>query len=247
MDWLADPQIWVSLLTLTLLEIVLGIDNLIFISILAGRLPSELQAKARQVGLMAALGMRLMLLVAISWIMLLTAPLFTVAGHDFSWRDLILVLGGLFLVYKGTQEIHARIEGDGEHADGAARPSGFAGTIVQIALLDVVFSIDSVITAVGMASDLMVMIAAVVIAIAAMLLASGPISTFVNSHPTVKMLALSFLLLIGMVLIADGFGAHVPKGYIYAAIAFSAVVELLNQVAARRRKPAVMSRPAQLP
>ena len=247
MDWLADPQFWVSLLTLTVLEIVLGIDNLIFISILAGRLPSGLRAKARQAGLMAALGMRLMLLVAISWIMLLTAPLFTVAGHDFSWRDLILVLGGLFLVYKGTQEIHARIEGDGEHANGPARPSGFAGTIVQIALLDVVFSIDSVITAVGMASDLMVMIAAVVIAIAAMLLASGPISSFVNSHPTVKMLALSFLLLIGMVLIADGFGAHVSKGYIYAAIAFSAMVELLNQVAARRRKRAVVPGSAQLP
>lgn len=245
MDWLADPQLWVSLLTLTALEIVLGIDNLIFISILAGRVPPERQARARQIGLIAALGTRLMLLATISWIMLLTAPLLTVAGHEFSWRDLILVLGGLFLVYKGTQEIHARIEGDGEHANSAERPSGFIGTIVQIALLDVVFSIDSVITAVGMANDLMVMMAAVVIAIAAMLLASGPIAAFVTSHPTVKMLALSFLLLIGMVLIADGFGAHVPKGYIYAAISFSALVELLNQVAARRRKRAVLSGSAQ--
>jgi predicted tellurium resistance membrane protein TerC len=247
MDWLADPQIWVSLLTLTVLEIVLGIDNLIFISILAARLPPERQAQARRVGLMAALVMRLMLLVAISWIMVLTAPLFTVAGHDFSWRDLILLLGGLFLVYKGTQEIHARIEGEAEHADGSARPSGFTGTIVQIALLDIVFSIDSVITAVGMASHLMVMMAAVVISVAAMLMASGPIASFVNSHPSVKMLALSFLLLIGMVLIADGFGAHVPKGYIYAAISFSAMVELLNQVAARRRRRTVLAGSAKQP
>ncbi|MDQ2805152.1 MAG: TerC family protein [Pseudomonadota bacterium] len=237
MEWLADPQVWASLLTLTLLEIVLGIDNLIFLSILAGRLPPQRQAQARQVGLGLALAMRLALLAAISWIMRLTAPLFTVAGHDLSWRDLILIGGGLFLLYKGTEEIHARIEGEGENE--AATPgkhASFGGTILQIGLLDIVFSLDSVITAVGMASRLPIMMAAVVIAMAVMLLASAPVSAFVNQHPTVKMLALSFLLLIGMVLIADGFGAHVPKGYIYAAIAFSALVELLNQLARRRRR-----------
>lgn len=244
MDWLTDPQIWASLLTLTALEIVLGIDNIIFLSILAARVAPAQQARARQVGLVLALGMRLGLLGAITWVMGLTAPLFAVVGHSFSWRDLILVAGGLFLVFKGTQEIHARIEGEEEH-DGSAAPrhAGFAATVAQIALLDIVFSLDSVITAVGMASELPIMIAAVVIAIGVMLLAAAPVSGFVNRHPTVKMLALSFLLLIGMVLIADGFGAHVPKGYIYAAIAFSALVELLNQLA-RRRKRATRQPPA---
>jgi len=168
----------------------------------------------------------------------LTAPLFVVADHAFSWRDLILISGGLFLVYKGTQEIHARIEGDGTHGETVAKTAGFAATIVQIALLDVVFSLDSVITAVGMASELPIMIAAVMISIGVMLLAAAPVAGFVNRHPTVKMLALSFLLLIGMTLIADGFGAHVPKGYIYAAIGFSALVEMFNQLAGRRRKGA---------
>jgi predicted tellurium resistance membrane protein TerC len=248
MDWLADPQIWASLLTLAALEIVLGIDNLIFLSILAGRLPPGRQARARQVGLALALGMRLALLAAISWIMQLTAPLFAVLGHDVSWRDLILIGGGLFLVYKGTQEIHARIEGEGEQeATGSVRPPSFTGTILQIGLLDIVFSLDSVITAVGMANQLPIMMAAAVIAMAVMLLAAAPVSAFVNRHPTVKMLALSFLLLIGMVLIADGFGAHVPKGYIYAAIAFSALVELLNQLAVRRRKRVTRPGSAQLP
>ncbi len=236
MTWLTDPQIWASLLTLTALEVVLGIDNLIFVSILAGRLPPARQARARQVGLLLALGLRLVLLAGISWIMRLTAPVFAVAGHDFSWRDLVLIGGGLFLVYKGTQEIHARIEGEGEHEAGSGKPASFAGTILQIGLLDIVFSLDSVITAVGMANQLPVMIVAVVIAMAVMALASGPVSGFVNRHPTVKMLALSFLLLIGMTLIADGSGAHVPKGYIYAAIGFSALVELLNQLAGRRRR-----------
>ena len=237
MVWLTDPQVWASLLTLTMLEIVLGIDNLIFLSILAGRLPPAQQARARQVGLMLALIMRLVLLTAITWIMGLTEPLFAMAGHGFSWRDLILIGGGLFLVYKGTQEIHARIEGEAEHDSGTApRHASFGATIVQIALLDIVFSLDSVITAVGMASQLPIMIAAVVISIGVMMVAAAPVSAFVNRSPTVKMLALSFLLMIGMVLIADGFGAHVPKGYIYAAIGFSALVELLNQLAGRRKR-----------
>lgn len=234
--WLADPQVWVSLLTLTLLEVVLGIDNLIFVSILAGRLPAPQQASARRIGLVLALGMRLVLLAAISWITQLTAPVFAVAGHDVSWRDLVLIGGGLFLVYKGTQEIHARIEGEGEHDAAPSTHPSFVGTIVQIGLLDIVFSLDSVITAVGMVNQLSVMVVAVVIAMGVMLLASGPVSGFVNRHPTVKMLALSFLLLIGMTLIADGSGAHVPKGYIYAAIGFSLLVETLNQLAGRRRR-----------
>lgn len=236
MAWLADPQVWASLLTLTLLEVVLGIDNLIFVSILAGRLPPARQASARRIGLTLALAMRLVLLAAISWITQLTAPVFAVAGHDISWRDLVLIGGGLFLVYKGTQEIHARIEGEGEHGATPVAHASFAGTIVQIGLLDIVFSLDSVITAVGMANQLSVMVVAVVIAMVVMLLASGPVSGFVNRHPTVKMLALSFLLLIGMTLIADGSGAHVPKGYIYAAIGFSVLVEVLNQLAGRRRR-----------
>ncbi len=237
MAWLTDPQVWASLLTLTMLEIVLGIDNLIFLSILAGRLPPAQQARARQIGLALALIMRLGLLTAITGIMGLTAPLFDVAGRGFSWRDLILIGGGLFLVYKGTQEIHTRIEGEAEHGTGAARQhASFGATILQIALLDVVFSLDSVITAIGMASQLPIMIAAVVISVVVMMVAAAPVSAFVNRSPTVKMLALSFLLMIGMVLIADGFGAHVPKGYIYAAIGFSALVELLNQLAGRRKQ-----------
>jgi predicted tellurium resistance membrane protein TerC len=236
MDWLSDPQTWASLLTLTVLEIVLGIDNLIFLSILAGRLPPERQPVARRTGLVLALGLRLALLAAITWIMRLTQPLFAVAGWAFSWRDLILIGGGLFLVYKGTGEIHERIEGGGEHEGARDARVSLIGTIAQIALLDIVFSLDSVITAVGMANQLPVMMAAVVIAVGVMMLAAAPVSGFVNRHPTVKMLALSFLLLIGMTLIADGFGAHVPKGYIYAAIGFSMLVELLNQLAGRNRR-----------
>lgn len=235
MGWLADPQVWASLLTLTLLEVVLGIDNLVFLSLLAARLPPAQQARARQIGLMIALGTRLALLAAISWITRLTAPVFAIARQDFSWRDLILIGGGLFLLYKGTQEIHARIEGEGDAA-GPARHASFGATVLQIGLLDIVFSLDSVITAVGMANQLPIMIAAVVIAMGVMLVASGPVSAFINRHPTVKMLAHSFLPLIGMVLIADGFGAHLPRGYIYAAIGFSLLVELLNQLAGRRRR-----------
>jgi predicted tellurium resistance membrane protein TerC len=236
MDWLSDPQIWASLVTLTALEIVLGIDNLVFIAILAGRLPPERQDRARQMGLGLALITRLALLVSIVWIIGLTRPLFEVLGHPVSWRDIILIAGGLFLLYKGTREIHRRLEGDAPHEMAGRAKASFAGVVIQIMLLDVVFSLDSVITAVGMANELWVMATAIVIAVAIMLAASGPLAAFVDRHPTVKMLALSFLLLIGMTLIADGAGFHVPRGYIYAAIGFSVGVEVLNQLAARRRR-----------
>jgi predicted tellurium resistance membrane protein TerC len=236
-DFIADPQIWASLVTLTAMEIVLGIDNLVFIALLADRLPPDRQARARQLGLALALGTRLLLLGAIAWIAGLTAPIFEVAGHPVSWRDLILIGGGLFLLYKGTREIHAKIEGEAhERATGAA--ASFAGILVQIMVLDIVFSLDSVITAVGMASQYWVMAVSVIIAVILMIAASTPIANFINRHPTVKMLALSFLLLIGVTLMADGMGFHIPKGYIYAAIGFSVLVEGLNQLTARR-KPVV--------
>ncbi|MDR3516613.1 MAG: TerC family protein [Azospirillaceae bacterium] len=235
MDWFADPQAWVGLLTLTALEIVLGIDNLLFLAVLAARVPAEHRALVRKLGLGLALGTRVALLAGISWIARLTQPVFSVAAHDFSWRDLILIGGGLFLVYKGTMEIHARVEGEHSVTGTPAVPAALPGIVLQIALLDTVFSLDSVITAVGMVSHLPVMIASVVIAMAVMLLASGPTADFVERHPTVKMLVFSFLLMIGMMLVADGFGMHVPKGYLYAAIGFSAGVEALNQIASRRR------------
>ena len=234
MPLLYDPQAWASLLTLTVMEIVLGIDNLVFLAILVSRLPPGRQALARQTGLILAMGSRLALLAAITWIMRLTAPLFEIAGWSLSWRDLILIVGGLFLVYKGTVEIHERIEGDARAGAPTPPAAGMLATLVQVVILDIVFSLDSVITAVGMASDLEIMMAAVVIAVGAMLIAAAPLSAFINRHPTIKMLALSFLLLIGMTLMADGFGVHVPKGYIYAAMAFSALVEMLN-LAARRK------------
>jgi predicted tellurium resistance membrane protein TerC len=236
MHWLTDPEIWASLLTLTALEIVLGIDNLVFIAIIAGRLPPERQGSARQMGLGLALITRLALLASIVWIIGLTKPLFEVFGHAVSWRDIILIAGGFFLIYKGTREIHHRLEGDAPHEAASAARASYAGVIVQIMLLDMVFSLDSVITAVGMANELWVMAAAILIAVAIMLAASGPLAAFVDRHPTVKMLALSFLLLIGMTLIADGAGFPIPRGYIYAAIGFSAGVEALNQIAARRRR-----------
>src|SRR3954453_6978063 len=233
---LADPQIWASLLTLTAMEIVLGVDNLVLLAVMADRLPERRRGAARKIGLLAALGTRLGLLFSIPWIMRLTTPIIETSWHSFSWRDLILIAGGLFLVYKGTSEIHHKIEGEEQTETSNPRHAGFITTIVQIALLDIVFSLDSVITAVGMANNLYVMVTAVVIAIGIMILASGTVAGFIGRHPTVKMLALSFLLLIGMTLIGDGFGAHVPKGYIYAAMGFSALVEILNQVAARRRR-----------
>jgi predicted tellurium resistance membrane protein TerC len=236
MGWLNDPQIWASLLTLTALEIVLGIDNLMFITILAGRLPIARQNRARQVGLGLALIARLALLASIAWIISLTQPVFEILGRSISWRDLILIGGGFFLLYKGTREIHHRIEGDDLPNEPRRANASFVGVIMQIVVLDIVFSLDSVITAVGMANEFWVMATAIVIAVLIMLAASGPVSDFVNRHPTVKMLALSFLLLIGMTLVADGAGFHVPKGYIYAAIAFSAAVEALNQLAGRRRR-----------
>jgi predicted tellurium resistance membrane protein TerC len=236
MDWLSDPQVWASLVTLTALEIVLGIDNLVFIAILAGRVSPERQASARRVGLALALITRLALLGSVVWLIGLTRPVFELFGRGFSWRDIILVAGGLFLLYKGTREIHLRLEGEALQSAAAAGAASFAGIVAQIMVLDIVFSLDSVITAVGMANELWVMATAVIIAVIIMLAASGPLTAFIERHPTVKMLALSFLLLIGMALIADGAGFHVPKGYIYAAIGFSVAVEALNQLAAGRRR-----------
>jgi predicted tellurium resistance membrane protein TerC len=227
MEWISDPQVWIALATLTLLEIVLGIDNIIFIAILAGRLPKAQQASARRIGLSLAMIMRTGLLLSLAWMVRLTAPLFTVAGQAISGRDLILIVGGLFLLFKATREIHDKLEG-AEHESVARTKVSFAGVIFQILLLDVVFSLDSVITAVGMVDKIPVMIAAIVLAIGFMLVFAGPISGFVERHPTVKMLALSFLLLIGVALIAEGFDHHIPKGYIYFAMAFSVVVEMLN-------------------
>jgi predicted tellurium resistance membrane protein TerC len=236
LHWLTDPQTWASLLTLTALEIVLGIDNLVFIAILAGRLPLERQARARRVGLALALITRLALLASILWIIGLTRPLFEIFDRPVSWRDIILIAGGFFLLYKGTWEIHHAVEGYAEHAAVKRPQVSFTGVVTQIMVLDIVFSLDSVITAVGIGNRLWVMAAAIIVAVAIMLIASGPLSAFVERHPTVKMLALSFLLLIGMTLIADGAGFHVPKSYIYAAIGFSVGVEFLNQLAARRRQ-----------
>lgn len=234
---LSDPAMWAALLTLTALEIVLGIDNLIFLSITADRLPVHQQAFARRLGLSLALLMRLGLLASIAWIAGLVAPVFEVFGKAFSWRDLILIAGGLFLLYKGTIEIHEQIEGDHSEASAAsAVRTTFASAIASIVVLDIVFSLDSVITAVGMADNFWVMATAIVIAVLVMLVANGPVSAFINKHPTVKMLALSFLILIGMVLVADGFGMHVPKGFVYAAIGFSILVEALNMAARRNRQ-----------
>jgi predicted tellurium resistance membrane protein TerC len=229
----------IALLTLSSLEIVLGIDNIVFISILVGKLPRERQAQARRLGLLLAMGMRIALLLAISWVMGLTEPLFTIEVLDraFSGRDLILLLGGLFLVGKATWEIHDKLEGS-EHGQAAPRVAGFGAILAQIVLLDIVFSLDSVITAVGMARDVEIMIAAVVIAVLVMMVFAGSIGAFIERHPTMKMLALSFLLLIGVVLIADGFGQHVSKGYIYFAMAFSLFVEILN-LRLRRAQPPV--------
>lgn len=236
MELLADPQVWIAFVTLTLLELVLGIDNIIFISILAGKLPPEQQPKARFIGLSLALVMRVLLLFSLSWIIGLTAPLFKVFGNEISGRDLVLLVGGLFLIAKSTHEIHGALEGAEGHKS-AKIYSSFASVIIQIVLLDIVFSLDSVITAVGMVRQIEVMIAAVVVSIIFMMLFAGTIGDFVQRHPTIKMLALAFLLLIGFTLVIESFEYHVPKGYIYFAMAFSVFVELLNMRLRKKGKP----------
>ena len=237
MDFISDPQIWIAFLTLTVLELVLGIDNVIFIAILSGKLPPAQQPRARFIGLSLALGMRVILLFSLTWVMGLTEPLFTVLRQPFSGRDLILLVGGLFLIFKSTHEIHGSLEGD-EGESSRKVYGGFTGVIIQIMLLDIVFSLDSVITAIGMVDNVWIMIAAVVVSIIGMMLFAGKIGAFVQRHPTIKMLALSFLLLIGTTLIAEGLEFHIPKGYIYFAMAFSVFVEVLN-IRLRKKIPPV--------
>src|SRR5512138_1713139 len=242
MEWLTDPQVSLALATLTALEIVLGIDNIIFISILAGKLPHHQQEKARIIGLGLALITRVALLFSLTWLMGLTTPLFSLRNWEISGRDLILITGGLFLLGKSTLEIHEKLEGEEGHSS-ARTAASFAGVLIQIMLLDIVFSLDSIITALGMANNLAVMVAAVVLAVGFMMLFSGKISAFVDRHPTVKMLALSFLMLIGVALIGDGFDMHIPKGYIYFAMAFSVMVEMLNLRLRRQGAPVKLHNP----
>ena len=246
MEWIADPNAWISLVTLTVLEIVLGVDNIIFISILVGRLGAEQRNRARTMGLMLAMGMRILLLLSLSWIMKLQTPLFHVLERPISGRDLILIGGGLFLLWKSVHEIHNSLEG--EHGTRESQmPATFASVLAQIAVLDIVFSLDSVITAVGMAEHIEVMIAAVVIAVLVMMVAARSISEFVDRHPTLKMLALSFLILVGVSLVADGLGFHIPKGYIYFSMAFSVGVEMLNlRAKAKAKRRAGELEPVQL-
>ena len=237
MEFLFSAESWAALLTLTVLEIVLGIDNIVFISILAGKLPAEKRGRGRTLGLALAMGTRILLLLSLTWIMRLTRPFLTIGPQEISGRDLILLLGGMFLLWKSTTEIHERLEGADEAAARSAKGKvTMAGVLTQIALLDIVFSLDSVITAIGMANEIAIMIAAIVIAVGIMMWASGPLGDFVERHPTIKMLALSFLLLIGMALVAEGFHQHIPKGYIYFAMGFSVFVEMLN-LRARRGSP----------
>ena len=238
MEWITDPQAWIGFVTLTVLEIVLGIDNVVFISILVAKLPAHQQAKGRRLGLGLAMLTRILLLLSLSWIIRLTAPLFTVVSQEISGRDLVLIFGGLFLLAKSTHEIHGSLEGDEGGSSRRVAPS-FTSVLIQILLLDIVFSLDSVITAIGMVDEVGVMIAAVVLAVGFMMVFAGSISRFVTAHPTVKMLALSFLMLIGVTLIGEGFDQHIPKGYIYFAMAFSVAVEVLNLRAKRKRGTAV--------
>ena len=241
MEWLSDPQAWIALFTLTALEIVLGVDNIIFISILVGRLPESQRQRARVLGLGFAMFTRIALLLSLAWVMTLTEPLVSI-GKDISGRDLILIGGGLFLLWKSVHEVHNSLEGEIEEHTGAAVRAGFAAVIVQIGIIDIVFSLDSVITAVGMVDEVPVMVLAIVIAVGVMMFAAKPIGQFVDRHPTVKMLALSFLVLVGMALIAEGWGYPIPKGYIYFAMAFSVVVEMLNLRVRARRQEAVKLR-----
>lgn len=248
MEFLSDPQVWIAFGTLTLLELVLGIDNVIFISILSGKLPPEQRAKARYIGLGLALGIRILLLLSLSWVIGLVEPLFNVWGKGFSGKDLVLLIGGLFLIAKSTHEIHGSLEGEEGHGSKKAY-AGFVGVIIQIVLLDIVFSLDSVITAVGMISTtygsngIYIMVTAVVISIIAMMLFAGSIGAFVQKHPTIKMLALSFLLLIGVMLVAEGFHQTIPKGYIYFAMAFSVLVEFLNMRLRKKAEPVHLHNP----
>jgi predicted tellurium resistance membrane protein TerC len=244
-DWLADPNAWIALATLTALEIVLGIDNIIFISILVGRLPEAQRDRARRLGLSLAMGTRILLLLSLAWIMRLTEPLFSVFGKGVSGRDLILIGGGLFLLWKSVHEIHSSLEGEPEEeVDSTAKAARatFAAVLVQIAIIDIVFSLDSVITAVGLADQVSVMVLAILISVAVMMFAAKSIGEFVDRHPTIKMLALSFLVLVGVTLIAEGFGTHVPKGYIYFAMAFSVAVEMINIRLRKRMKAPVQLR-----
>ena len=236
MEWLADPQVWIALATLTALEIVLGVDNIIFISILVGRLPEHQRNSARVIGLGLAMGTRILLLLSLAWIMTLTDPLFAVLGRGISGRDIILVGGGLFLLWKSVHEIHNSLEGVAG-GYGAVVQATFGAVLAQIAVIDIVFSLDSVITAVGMVDEVPVMVAAIVIAVLVMMFAARPIGDFVDRHPTIKMLALAFLIMVGMALVAEGFDFHVPKGYIYFAMAFSVAVEMLNLRMRRRLAP----------
>lgn len=242
MEWLTNPEVWISFVTLTVLEVVLGIDNVIFISILASKLPKEQQDRARVIGLSLAALTRILFLLSIAWIMALKKPLFTLLGQEVTGKDLVLIAGGLFLIYKSVREIHEKLEGEPGHALKRVAPS-FASVIGQVLLLDIVFSIDSVITAVGLTRFVPVMVAAILISVAIMLLASKGIYAFVNRHPTVKMLALSFLLLVGFTLVAEGTGVHIPKGYVYFAMGFAVLVEWLNIRAGLRGKPVKLRDP----
>lgn len=242
MSWITDPQLLIAFFTLLALEIVLGIDNIIFISILASKLPAELQKKARLIGLGLAMITRILLLFSLSWVIQLTTPLFAIFGHNISGRDLILLIGGLFLLAKSTHEIHQKLEGEEGHSSARVKAS-FTSIIIQILLLDIVFSLDSVITAVGMVENISVMVTAVVIAVIFMMLFAGAVSDFVDRHPTIKMLALSFLLLIGLTLVAEGWGQHIPKGYVYFAMAFSVFVEILNMKLRKRAAPVKLHEP----
>ena len=240
-DWVSNPQIWLSLITLSVLEIVLGIDNIVFLAILTNRLPPHQRPMGRKIGLTLALGTRLLLLATLAWIVKLTAPLFTLFDHGFSWRDLILIGGGLFLLVKAVHEMHETMEGDDADdgdgiKDGTKVYAAFSYIVIQIAIIDIIFSLDSVITAVGMADTLWVMVVAVVAAMLVMLAASGPLSEFVSTHPTIKMLALAFLLLIGVFLIADGFGLKIPKGYLYFALGFAVLIESMNHWMRKKKR-----------
>jgi predicted tellurium resistance membrane protein TerC len=245
--WIFEPTGWAALVTLAAMEIVLGIDNVVFISVLVSRLPRSQAEQARRIGLALALVFRVLLLLTLTFILTLTEPVFTVFGHGVSWRDIVLLLGGVFLIAKATHEIHAEIESDEDEGDEASAPNALLVAVLQIAAIDLVFSIDSIVTAIGMAQDVSIMITAVVIAMAVMYFAAGIVGTFISRHPTTKMLALSFLILIGMALVADGSGLHVPRGYIYSAMAFAAAVEFINVWAGRNRRKRQAARHKQRP